>query len=94
MSQILFHQGANQICSEPHLHPLCPQAKDSDDDEEVVQVDRDHFMDEFFEQVRPRNTDRCVTKATIWSPTLRKGSGNDNWGHVEVMVGQVWVTLA
>ncbi|XP_008285815.1 syntaxin-1B [Stegastes partitus] len=27
------------------------QAKDSDDDEEVVQVDRDHFMDEFFEQV-------------------------------------------
>ncbi|KAK7877320.1 hypothetical protein WMY93_031970 [Mugilogobius chulae] len=26
------------------------QAKDSDDDEEVVQVDRDHFMDEFFEQ--------------------------------------------
>lgn len=28
------------------------QAKDSDDDEEVVQVDRDHFMDEFFEQVR------------------------------------------
>ncbi|XP_056144346.1 syntaxin-1B [Lampris incognitus] len=26
-------------------------AKDSDDDEEVVQVDRDHFMDEFFEQV-------------------------------------------
>lgn len=31
---------------------LCLQAKDSDDDEEVVQVDRDHFMDEFFEQVR------------------------------------------
>ena len=30
------------------------QAKDSDDDEEVVQVDRDHFMDEFFEQVRMR----------------------------------------
>uniref|UniRef100_A0A3Q1CNZ1 Syntaxin N-terminal domain-containing protein n=1 Tax=Amphiprion ocellaris TaxID=80972 RepID=A0A3Q1CNZ1_AMPOC len=29
----------------------CVQAKDSDDDEEVVQVDRDHFMDEFFEQV-------------------------------------------
>uniref|UniRef100_A0A8C6SKA0 Syntaxin-1B n=1 Tax=Neogobius melanostomus TaxID=47308 RepID=A0A8C6SKA0_9GOBI len=28
------------------------QAKDSDDDEEVVQVDRDHFMDEFFEQVK------------------------------------------
>uniref|UniRef100_A0A3B4UVF8 Syntaxin-1B n=1 Tax=Seriola dumerili TaxID=41447 RepID=A0A3B4UVF8_SERDU len=27
------------------------RAKDSDDDEEVVQVDRDHFMDEFFEQV-------------------------------------------
>lgn len=32
--------------------PVCVQAKDSDDDEEVVQVDRDHFMDEFFEQVR------------------------------------------
>ncbi len=27
------------------------QAKDSDDDEEVVHVDQDHFMDEFFEQV-------------------------------------------
>nr|XP_008512594.1 PREDICTED: syntaxin-1B [Equus przewalskii] len=27
------------------------QAKDSDDEEEVVHVDRDHFMDEFFEQV-------------------------------------------
>ncbi|XP_073504930.1 syntaxin-1B isoform X2 [Phyllobates terribilis] len=26
-------------------------AKDSDDDEEIVHVDRDHFMDEFFEQV-------------------------------------------
>ncbi|KAK1151940.1 syntaxin-1B [Acipenser oxyrinchus oxyrinchus] len=26
-------------------------AKDSDDDEEVVHVDQDHFMDEFFEQV-------------------------------------------
>lgn len=38
---------------------MCVQAKDSDDDEEVVQVDRDHFMDEFFEQVRlqtPVNT--------------------------------------
>ena len=31
------------------------QAKDSDDDEEVVQVDRDHFMDEFFEQVQYNN---------------------------------------
>lgn len=34
---------------------ICPsfasQAKDSDDEEEVVHVDRDHFMDEFFEQV-------------------------------------------
>lgn len=29
------------------------QAKDSDDDDEVtVSVDRDRFMDEFFEQVR------------------------------------------
>nr|XP_027804400.1 syntaxin-1B isoform X6 [Marmota flaviventris] len=28
-----------------------PKAKDSDDEEEVVHVDRDHFMDEFFEQV-------------------------------------------
>lgn len=34
------------------VFPVCLQAKDSDDDEEVVQVDRDHFMDEFFEQVR------------------------------------------
>lgn len=33
------------------VSPLLFQAKDSDDDEEVVQVDRDHFMDEFFEQV-------------------------------------------
>ncbi|MBN3318805.1 STX1B protein, partial [Atractosteus spatula] len=31
--------------------PSLSQAKDSDDDEEVVHVDRDHFMDEFFEQV-------------------------------------------
>ncbi|KAI4822787.1 hypothetical protein KUCAC02_008315 [Chaenocephalus aceratus] len=30
---------------------MMEDAKDSDDDEEVVQVDRDHFMDEFFEQV-------------------------------------------
>ncbi|KAM6228853.1 syntaxin-1B [Spheniscus humboldti] len=30
---------------------VSPQAKDSDDEEEVVHVDRDHFMDEFFEQV-------------------------------------------
>uniref|UniRef100_A0A8C0KVY5 Syntaxin-1B n=1 Tax=Canis lupus dingo TaxID=286419 RepID=A0A8C0KVY5_CANLU len=29
----------------------CRVAKDSDDEEEVVHVDRDHFMDEFFEQV-------------------------------------------
>ncbi|KAG8513570.1 Syntaxin-1B, partial [Galemys pyrenaicus] len=29
----------------------CGWAKDSDDEEEVVHVDRDHFMDEFFEQV-------------------------------------------
>lgn len=36
----------------PDVFPVCLQAKDSDDDEEVVQVDRDHFMDEFFEQVR------------------------------------------
>ncbi|KAM6307017.1 LOW QUALITY PROTEIN: syntaxin-1B-like [Podargus strigoides] len=28
-----------------------PPAKDSDDEDEVVHVDRDHFMDEFFEQV-------------------------------------------
>lgn len=39
---------------------VCLQAKDSDDDEEVVQVDRDHFMDEFFEQVRHNNTHRFV----------------------------------
>nr|XP_027804395.1 syntaxin-1B isoform X1 [Marmota flaviventris] len=30
---------------------LFHKAKDSDDEEEVVHVDRDHFMDEFFEQV-------------------------------------------
>ncbi|MEJ1273785.1 hypothetical protein NN561_004658 [Cricetulus griseus] len=29
----------------------CSRAKDSDDEEEVVHVDGDHFMDEFFEQV-------------------------------------------
>ncbi|XP_047636008.1 syntaxin-1B isoform X2 [Phacochoerus africanus] len=53
--------------SKSFLFPLCPpvpssvkwgqlfsrarMAKDSDDEEEVVHVDRDHFMDEFFEQV-------------------------------------------
>ncbi|XP_061606161.1 syntaxin-1B isoform X1 [Phyllopteryx taeniolatus] len=35
-------------------------AKDSDDDEEVVQVDRDHFMDEFFEQVEEIRS--CIEK--------------------------------
>nr|BBU25158.1 syntaxin-1b subtype-2 [Oncorhynchus gorbuscha] len=35
-------------------------AKDSDDDEEVVQVDRDHFMDEFFEQVEEIRV--CIDK--------------------------------
>ncbi|KAK2504691.1 hypothetical protein MC885_005649 [Smutsia gigantea] len=30
---------------------MVERAKDSDDEEEVVHVDRDHFMDEFFEQV-------------------------------------------
>ncbi|XP_050021815.1 syntaxin-1B isoform X2 [Alexandromys fortis] len=34
-----------------HLGPIWLCAKDSDDEEEVVHVDRDHFMDEFFEQV-------------------------------------------
>ncbi|KAM5197906.1 syntaxin-1B isoform 1-T1 [Hipposideros larvatus] len=33
------------------LHQPPGKAKDSDDEEEVVHVDRDHFMDEFFEQV-------------------------------------------
>ena len=51
-----LHPSAVTTRSETHLPPLCPQAKDSDDDEEVVQVDRDHFMDEFFEQVRRHNT--------------------------------------
>lgn len=41
------------------MFPVCLQAKDSDDDEEVVQVDRDHFMDEFFEQVRHDESWRC-----------------------------------
>lgn len=41
---------------------LCLQAKDSDDDEEVVQVDRDHFMDEFFEQVRHNNSTHTHTQ--------------------------------
>lgn len=41
------------------MFPVCLQAKDSDDDEEVVQVDRDHFMDEFFEQVRHGESWRC-----------------------------------
>lgn len=39
-----------QDCSQT-LPFFASQAKDSDDEEEVVHVDRDHFMDEFFEQV-------------------------------------------
>uniref|UniRef100_A0A2I3SQU9 Syntaxin-1B n=1 Tax=Pan troglodytes TaxID=9598 RepID=A0A2I3SQU9_PANTR len=35
-------------------------AKDSDDEEEVVHVDRDHFMDEFFEQVM--DSAGCIEK--------------------------------
>lgn len=44
-----------RLCRKPLLMPLSVllQAKDSDDDDEVtVSVDRDRFMDEFFEQVR------------------------------------------
>uniref|UniRef100_A0A2I3SG47 Syntaxin-1B n=1 Tax=Pan troglodytes TaxID=9598 RepID=A0A2I3SG47_PANTR len=36
------------------------RAKDSDDEEEVVHVDRDHFMDEFFEQVM--DSAGCIEK--------------------------------
>lgn len=43
----------------------CVQAKDSDDDEEVVQVDRDHFMDEFFEQVSVSQTRTNSHKHTV-----------------------------
>ncbi|XP_060679077.1 syntaxin-1B, partial [Hemiscyllium ocellatum] len=34
--------------------------KDSDDDEDVVHIDRDHFMDEFFEQVEEIRS--CIEK--------------------------------
>uniref|UniRef100_A0A8C5EGT0 Syntaxin-1B-like n=1 Tax=Gouania willdenowi TaxID=441366 RepID=A0A8C5EGT0_GOUWI len=44
-----------------HTHTQNLSAKDSDDDEEVVQVDRDHFMDEFFEQVEERDQS-CIEK--------------------------------
>ncbi|CAH2307960.1 syntaxin-1B [Pelobates cultripes] len=37
-------------------------AKDSDDDEEIVHVDRDHFMDEFFEQIK---MDSQMTKQAL-----------------------------
>lgn len=51
---------------------LCSlQAKDSDDEEEVVHVDRDHFMDEFFEQVtelpRPPDPGRGPQPTTPFS---------------------------
>uniref|UniRef100_A0A674P9Q4 Syntaxin-1B n=1 Tax=Takifugu rubripes TaxID=31033 RepID=A0A674P9Q4_TAKRU len=52
-AQVLFGPSAPRgiVCVTCVTDFLCLQAKDSDDDEEVVQVDRDHFMDEFFEQV-------------------------------------------
>ncbi|OPJ68012.1 hypothetical protein AV530_014720 [Patagioenas fasciata monilis] len=45
-----------QVCpgdaAKKHWEDGVPSAKDSDDDDEVtVSVDRDRFMDEFFEQV-------------------------------------------
>lgn len=47
---------------------MCLQAKDSDDDEEVVQVDRDHFMDEFFEQViHEKQESQRSASMFIWS---------------------------
>uniref|UniRef100_A0A3P8VUT1 Syntaxin 1B n=1 Tax=Cynoglossus semilaevis TaxID=244447 RepID=A0A3P8VUT1_CYNSE len=48
--------GSNLDPNRPAVGP----AKDSDDDEEVVQVDRDHFMDEFFEQVEAHTG--CIEK--------------------------------
>lgn len=54
------------------------QAKDSDDDDEVtVSVDRDRFMDEFFEQVRSLFL-QCSFKA---SSDLSVGTGA-GWGDV------------
>lgn len=47
------------------------QAKDSDDDEEVVHVDRDHFMDEFFEQVR-LTLSKCQ-RTQPWAPVVLSG---------------------
>lgn len=47
------------------------QAKDSDDEEEVVHVDRDHFMDEFFEQVRGRTALTVSQQHGQWSGMLR-----------------------
>nr|XP_019842708.1 PREDICTED: syntaxin-1B [Bos indicus] len=51
-------RGGGELCTSvcPHVQKAAllwarVRAKDSDDEEEVVHVDRDHFMDEFFEQV-------------------------------------------
>lgn len=69
------------------------QAKDSDDDDEVtVSVDRDRFMDEFFEQVRglflhcsfKASSDLSVSAgagcgAVVWSPTAG-GEQRSGWG--------------
>lgn len=54
----------------------CLQAKDSDDDEEVVQVDRDHFMDEFFEQVRHGDARPVVSE---WSSLEAPASHANSW---------------
>lgn len=69
------------------------QAKDSDDDDEVtVSVDRDRFMDEFFEQVRgfvsPLQLSRQIRafcwcwsrlRPVVWAPTMA-GEQQLRWG--------------
>ena len=69
------------------------QAKDSDDDDEVtVSVDRDRFMDEFFEQVRglflqcsfKASSDLSLSagagcRAVVWAPTTG-GEQRLKWG--------------
>lgn len=65
---LIFNKSGCNITLNLCLSCICLQAKDSDDDEEVVQVDRDHFMDEFFEQVSHKHKHAFSKINNISSP--------------------------
>lgn len=66
---------------------LVSQAKDSDDEEEVVHVDRDHFMDEFFEQV----TESPIPQAQNLAPSQQLPPPHSLVLHPVAFYQSLWV---